>query len=110
MFSLGITSFAARNYISFDRLTTANDRNQVVHRQLPWWKFAAAVMAHAGGKFALPPLAGSQLPRLLALAANFLLADFDEKRDWFHFRLRREGLFVQPIQTSKIDTKSYRNH
>jgi hypothetical protein len=56
----------------------------VVHRQLPWQKFAAAVMAHAGGKFALPPLAGSQLPCLLALAANFLSADFDEKRDGFH--------------------------
>ena len=94
MFSLGITFFAARNYISFGRLTTANDRNQVVHRQLPWQKFAAAVMAHAGGKLALPPLAGSQLPRLLALAAYLLLADFDEKRDWFHFTLCREVLFV----------------
>src|SRR5215475_14881612 len=67
-------------------------------------------MASADGKLALPPLGHSQLPRLLPLATDFILADFDEKRDWFHFRLRREGLFVQPIQTLEIDAESYRNH
>ena len=82
----------------------------MVHRQLPRQKFAAAVMAYAGGKLALPPLGRSQLPRLLPLAADFILSDFDEKRDWFHFRLRREGLFVQPIQIFEIDAKSQCNH
>jgi hypothetical protein len=42
-------------------------------------------MACAGGKLSLPPLAGAQLSRLLALAANFRLADFYEKRYGFHF-------------------------
>lgn len=42
-------------------------------------------MASAGGKLALPPLAGAQLARLLPLPADYLIADFDEERDWFHF-------------------------
>ena len=42
-------------------------------------------MAYAGGELALPPLARTQLPRLLPLAADFRLANFDEKRNGFHF-------------------------
>ena len=56
----------------------------MVHGQLPRRKFSTAVMAYAGGKLALPPLACTQLPRLLALAANFCLADFHEKGNGFH--------------------------
>ena len=82
----------------------------MVHRQLPRQKLTATVMASAGGKFALPPLAGAQLPCLLPLPADFLLADFDEKRNGFHLGFGREGLFVQPIQIFEIDAKSYRNH
>ena len=82
----------------------------MVHRQLPRQKLAATVMASAGGKLALPPLAGAQLPPLLPLPADFLLADLDEKRNGSHLGFVREGLFVQPIQIFEIDPQSHRNH
>jgi hypothetical protein len=66
-------------------------------------------MAYAGGELALPPLAGTQLPRLSALAANFCLADFYEKRNGFHFYRARDGLSVQPIQIFKIHAEAYAN-
>src|SRR5262245_16216178 len=55
------------------------------------------MMASAGSKLALPPLAGAQLPRPLALAADLLLAEFDEKRDGFHLFCGR------PAKKARID-------
>ena len=74
---LAIALLAAGDKIPFRTLSTASERDQVVHGQLPWQERFAAVMAYSLGRFAFPPLARTQLPRLLALPLNFLVAHGD---------------------------------
>jgi hypothetical protein len=45
------------------------------------------MMADSRAATALPPLAGTQLARFLAFAANALFGDFDEKGGGFHGQL-----------------------
>jgi len=73
---IGIALFAGRHQIASSRFSAANDRNQVIHRQLFRQKLLTTVMADPGRTLALPPLARTQLPRLLALPANFFFGDF----------------------------------
>jgi hypothetical protein len=56
----------------------------MIHGKLFRWKLVAAVMTNAGSSLALPPLAGADLTRLLALAPNLFFADFYEKRSRIH--------------------------
>ena len=70
--ALGVALLAARHEISFCRLAASNDGNQMIHRQIRRREFPAAMVADSRGAFALPPLAGAKLARLLPLAANLL--------------------------------------
>jgi len=56
-------------------------------------------MAEAGGAFALPPGAGTQLARLLPLAADVLFGDLDEKGLGFHLA----DLAVPPFDIFEVD-------
>jgi hypothetical protein len=49
----------------------------MIHGQNCRWEFAAAMVAEAKGSFALPPLAGTQLSSLSALASDFFFTDRD---------------------------------
>lgn len=64
----------------------------MIHGQLFRWELAAAVMTNAAGALALPPLAGANLPRLLAFAPNLFFADFYEKRCRVHGAHFAEGI------------------
>ena len=82
--SFGIAPLAAGDQISFGGLASPDNGNQMVHGELSRWKLSAAVMTNAAGALALPPLAGTNFLRLLALAPNLLFADFYEKRCRLH--------------------------
>ena len=75
--AFGIAFFATRDKIAFDGFTTSNDRDEMIHGQNCRREFAAAVVAEAKGSLALPPLAGTQLSSLSALAADFFFTDRD---------------------------------
>jgi hypothetical protein len=77
VFAFGIASFAASHDIAFGGFATANNRYQVIHCQIYRRKLSTAMMADAGGPFALPPLAGTQLSSLSALPADFFFTDRD---------------------------------
>ena len=77
MLAFGVAFFATRHKIALDGFTTANDRHEMVHGQNCRRKFAAAMVANADRSFALPPLAGTQLSSLSALAADFFFTDRD---------------------------------
>ena len=77
VFAFGIASFAASHDIAFGGFATANDRHEVIHRQICRRKLSTAMMADAGRPFALPPLAGTQLSSFSAFAANFFFTDRD---------------------------------
>ncbi len=77
VFAFRITSFAASHDIAFGGFATANDRHEVIHRQICRRKLSTAMMADAGRPFALPPLAGTQLSSFSAFAANFFFTDRD---------------------------------
>jgi hypothetical protein len=77
VFAFGIAFFAARHEITFGGFATANNRHQVIHRQICRRKLSTAMMADAGRPFALPPLAGTQLSSFSAFAANFFFTDRD---------------------------------
>jgi hypothetical protein len=77
VFAFGIAFFAASHDIAFGGFAAANDRHQVIHRQLTRWKSATTMMTEAGSAFALPPLAGTQLSSLSAFTANFFFTDRD---------------------------------
>jgi len=49
----------------------------MIHGQDYRREFAAAMVAEAKGSFALPPLGGTQLSSLSALAADFFFTDRD---------------------------------
>lgn len=68
----------------------------MIHGKLFRWKRATAVMTNAGSALALPPLAGADLTRLLALAPNLFFADFYEKR----YRIHRPRLAARIRNTT----------
>lgn len=82
--AIRIALLAARHQVALGGLSTAHDRHKMIHRQLLRSEFSAAMMANTGGPFALPPLAGAQLPGLLPFPSNLLLSDFNKKRNGFH--------------------------
>jgi hypothetical protein len=75
--AFGIAFFATRHKIAFGGFTTPNDRHEMIHGQNCRREFAAAMVAEAKGSLALPPLAGTQLSSLSALAADFFFTDGD---------------------------------
>ena len=75
--AFGVAFFATRHKIAFNGFATANDRHEMIHGQNCRWEFAAAMVAEAKGSFALPPLAGTQLSSLSALASDFFFTDRD---------------------------------
>jgi hypothetical protein len=75
--AFGVAFFATRHKIALGGFAAANDRHQMIHGQNRRRKFAAAMVANADGSFALPPLTGTQLSSLLALAADFFFTDRD---------------------------------
>lgn len=75
--AFGVAFFATRHKIAFGGFTASNDRHEMIHGQNCRREFAAAIVAEAEGSLALPPLAGTQLPSLSALAANFFFTDRD---------------------------------
>jgi hypothetical protein len=78
--------FATWHQIPFAGLATADERHEVVHRQLFGRKAYAAVMANPYGELTFPPLARAQLPRFSALAADLLVGYLDQKRAGLHPR------------------------
>ena len=82
--AFGVAFFAARHEITFGGFAAAYDRHEVIHRQISRRKLSTAMMADAGGLFALPPLAGAQLSSFSPLAADFFFTDRDQKRNSFH--------------------------
>ena len=80
----GVAFFAARHKIAFGGFTASNDRYEMIHGQNCRRESAAAMVAEAEGSLALPPLAGTQLSSLSALAADFFFTDRDKKRSRFH--------------------------
>ena len=77
MSAFGVAFFTTRHEVAFNGFATANDRHEMIHGQNCRREFAAAIVAEAEGSLALPPLAGTQLPSLSALAANFFFTDRD---------------------------------
>jgi len=77
VFPLGVAFFTTRYKISLGGFAAADDRNQMIHRQLFGGELSTAVMTDAARTFALPPLAGAQLAGPLPLAANLFFTDFD---------------------------------
>ena len=77
VFSFRIALLAGWNEIAFCRFAAADDRNQMIHRQLSRGKFIAAAVTNPSGALPLPPLGGPQLSRFLLLAPNLLFADGD---------------------------------
>jgi hypothetical protein len=75
--AFGIAFFATRHKITFGGFTTSNDRHKMIHGQNCRREFAAAMVAEAKASLALPPLAGTQLSSLSALAADFFFTDRD---------------------------------
>ena len=75
--AFGVAFLAARHEIALCGFATANDRHEVIHRQICRRKLSTAMMADAGRPFALPPLAGTQLSSFSAFAANFFFTDRD---------------------------------
>src|SRR5581483_158673 len=98
IFALRVALLTARHQIAFGRFAAANDRHQMIHGQLLRREAPAAMMADPGRALALPPRAGAQLARLLPLAANLLLGDFDQKGRRFqrgHFSLYSRPRFLK---------------
>jgi hypothetical protein len=102
--AFGVAFFATRHKIAFGGLATPNDRHEMIHGQGRRREFAAAMMADAGGSFALPPLAGTQLPSFSPLAADFFFTDRDQERNRFHRDDKR--LSVPSFNIYEINSKS----
>ena len=77
MSAFGVAFFTTRHEVAFNGFATANDRHEMIHGQDCRREFAAAMVAEAKGSFALPPLGGTQLSSLSALAADFFFTDRD---------------------------------
>jgi hypothetical protein len=68
----GVAHLAAWHDVSFCRLAASNNGNQVIHSEIRGQECLAAMVTNPRGSFALPPLAGAKLARLLPLAKNLL--------------------------------------
>jgi hypothetical protein len=65
----GVIAFlAARNHVATDGFSAAGNRYDMIHGEPPRRESTAAIMAHAFGKAAFPPLALPQFPGLAAFA------------------------------------------
>jgi hypothetical protein len=64
VFLFVVAGFAAGNKVSFGAAATADDGDDVVHGEFGGFEFFLTIITDARGFFALPPLAGPQLPGL----------------------------------------------
>ena len=84
MFFFRIAFLASGNDVPLGTLPPADDRHDVVHGQRAGSHLIATIIALTRGTAPLPPLAGTQLLRLLPLAPDFLFADRDDERRRLH--------------------------
>src|SRR5207247_4995221 len=72
---LAVALLARGDKVPFGGLSTAHERNQMIHRQLRGRDVMPTVVTDPIGALALPPLATAQLSRPALLALNISPAD-----------------------------------
>lgn len=80
IFFLVITLLTGGDEISFRRLSTSHERDEMIHRQLRGRKPPLAVVADSRGALASPPLGATEFSRLVFLALDIRGVEVREKR------------------------------